>query len=76
MEILALDPDTRDPVRHELPIVFVDRHGLDRGDKGITTHNEVTRSNLSDRGSHTDPGKNFPMDWYLGLVSDAADQLA
>ncbi len=63
-------------LKHKLPIRFVERDGLDRGDKGITTHNEVTRSNLSDKGSHTDPGKNFPMDWYLGLVSNAADQLA
>lgn len=63
-------------LKHKLPIRFVDRHQLDLGNKGITTHNEVTRSNLSDRGSHTDPGKNFPMDWYLGLVSNAADQLA
>ncbi len=62
--------------RHCIPIRFVDRHQLDLGNKGITTHNEVTRSNLSDRGTHTDPGKNFPMDWYLGLVRDAADQLA
>ncbi len=58
-----------------IPIYFVPRDELDTGTRGITTHNEVTRSNLSDRGSHTDPGKNFPMDWYLGLVSDAADQL-
>lgn len=63
-------------LRHKLPIRFVDRYQLNLGNKGITTHNEVTRSNLSDRGSHTDPGKNFPMDWYLGLVSNAADQLA
>ena len=59
-----------------LPVNFVTRDGLDRGERGITTHNEVTRSNLSDRGSHTDPGPNFPMDWYLGLVSNAVDQLA
>lgn len=59
---------------YKLPIRFVTGTELDAGMKGITTHNAVTRSNLSKRGSHTDPGPNFPMDWYLGLVSNAADQ--
>ena len=58
-------------LHYDLPVRFVDRDGLDRGDKGITTHNEVTRSNLSKRGSHTDPGVNFPVDWYLGCVRNA-----
>lgn len=63
-------------IRYGLPVRFVDRDGLDRGDKGITTHNEVTRSNLSDRGSHTDPGPNFPMDWYLECVRSAFHALS
>ncbi len=61
-------------VTYKLPIRFVTHDELDAGVKGITTHYEVTMSNLSKHGSHTDPGPNFPMDWYLGLVSDAADQ--
>ena len=55
-------------IQRDIPVQFVDRHGLDSGERGITTHNEVTRSNLSESGSHTDPGANFPMDWYLDSV--------
>ncbi len=74
MLILSAILAARTCVTYKLPIEFVTRDGLDMGLKGITTHNEVTRSGLSSRGSHTDPGPNFPMDWYLGLVSNAADQ--
>jgi N-acetyl-anhydromuramyl-L-alanine amidase AmpD len=46
-----------------LPIRFVDREGLKRGDAGITTHNEVTHA--FGKSDHTDPGKHFPMDAFL-----------
>ena len=56
-------------LRRRIPIVFVDRDGLSSGLRGITTHNEVTHAFR--KSTHTDPGKNFPMDWYLEMVREA-----
>lgn len=75
MLLLSAQLTARKCKAYGIPMRFVDRHGLDAGERGITTHNEVTRSNLSERGTHTDPGKNFPMDWYLSCVRDAHAQL-
>jgi hypothetical protein len=47
----------------QIPLRFVDREGLKRGEPGITTHNEVSRA--FHKTDHTDPGKNFPMDQWL-----------
>jgi hypothetical protein len=55
--------------KYGLPIVFVDAAGLNRGDRGITTHLEATRAFKP--GGHTDPGPGFPMDLYLQWVRDA-----
>ena len=54
--------------KHGLPAVFVDAEGLKRGDKGITTHAEVTKAWR--KGTHWDPGPNFPMEWYLTAVEE------
>lgn len=52
--------------RNKLPIEFVDASGLILGHRGITTHAEVSKAfKLS---THTDPGPNFPLGWYLELV--------
>lgn len=53
-------------VRYGIPIRFVDAAGLRRGERGITTHLEVSRA--FKRSSHWDPGYNFPMDVFLGWV--------
>lgn len=53
--------------KYNVPIRFVDREGLKRGERGFTTHNEVSKA--FGRSSHWDPGPNFPMDWFLGVVS-------
>lgn len=58
--------------RHKLPAVYVDAAGLLRGERGITTHWQVTLA--FKRGSHTDPGPNFPMAHYVGLVRAALGQ--
>src|SRR5262249_1439790 len=52
--------------RHALPIAFVDAEGLVRGDRGITTHAEVSKA--FKRSNHTDPGPNWPMAAYLDSV--------
>lgn len=56
--------------RYNIPIRYVDREGLRNGVRGISTHNEVTWAWR--KSSHTDPGKNFPMEHYLDLVREAS----
>ncbi len=51
---------------YQIPPVFIDREGLKRKERGITTHNEVTWAFR--KSTHTDPGRHFPMDHYLDLV--------
>lgn len=52
--------------RHNIPVRFVDAAGLLRGEFGITTHAEVTKA--FGKSTHTDPGKYFPMEWYIQQV--------
>lgn len=58
--------------KYNIPIRFVDAAGLLRGERGITTHWEVSKAFR--RSSHTDPGPNFPMVQYLGWVSGSGGQ--
>ena len=52
--------------RHHLSIVALDAQALLRGERGITTHAEVTKAYR--RSTHTDPGPTFPMAAFLDLV--------
>lgn len=54
--------------RHGIPVEYVDREGLKRGERGITTHNEVSKAFR--RSDHWDPGPNFPMGTYLSLIRE------
>lgn len=55
--------------RHGIPVTFVDAASLQRGERGITTHHEVTKA--FKRSTHWDPGPNFPMARFLALVQAA-----
>ena len=55
--------------RWNIPVKYIDREGLKRGERGITTHNEITFAFR--KSTHTDPGKHFPMDQYLEWVNEA-----
>lgn len=55
--------------KYELPVRFVGRQGLVKGERGITTHNEV--SFAWRKTDHIDPGPHFPLEWYLGQVAEA-----
>jgi N-acetyl-anhydromuramyl-L-alanine amidase AmpD len=56
-------------VKWHIPPVFVSAGELLAKRRGITTHMQVTQA--FHRSSHTDPGGNFPLSWYLARV-DAA----
>lgn len=49
--------------RWAIPLVYVDAEGLLAGRKGVTTHHQATLA--FKKGSHIDPGQNFPIDVYL-----------
>lgn len=51
-----------------IPAVFVDQNALKRGEKGITTHYEVSKA--FKKSDHWDPGPNFPMDLYLKWINE------
>lgn len=52
--------------RHGIPIKFLDAAALKRGERGITTHAEVSKA--WKKSNHTDPGANFPMQRFLADV--------
>lgn len=68
--------------RHGIPVVFLTAEDLLVGTpKGITTHAQITLAcalakkrgqkdspYFKATGTHTDPGKHFPMEWYLDRV--------
>lgn len=51
---------------HNIPIKFIGVTGLRNGERGITTHAAVSKA--FGKSSHTDPGFNFPMEFYIALV--------
>lgn len=53
-------------LRHKLPLHHVDINGLKRGEKGFTTHNEVSQA--FKRSNHWDPGPHFPIWEYAEYV--------
>lgn len=54
----------------DIPIEFVDAENLLLGERGITTHAEITKA--FKKSTHTDPGKGFPIDIYIRMVNDYA----
>lgn len=55
--------------KYQIPQEFVDSTGLKAGRRGITTHAAV--SVAFKKSTHTDPGVNFPMAYYIDLVRQA-----
>ena len=52
--------------RYKIPVRWVSVEGLKRGERGITTHANVSLA--FKRSDHTDPGKSFPKTEYLAKV--------
>lgn len=54
-----------------IPLQWRDADALKKpGARGITGHRDVS---LAFKGTHTDPGVNFPIDHYLKLLTDLED---
>lgn len=54
--------------RHGIPIVWLQPGDLVAGKRGITSHGNVSKA--FKRGSHWDPGDNFPVEQYLAAVRE------
>jgi len=52
--------------RHAIPLRWVDADGLVAGERGLTTHDAVSKA--FKKSNHWDPGPSFPFDAYLELV--------
>ena len=50
---------------------YVDAAGLLRGERGITTHYQVTLGPGRGKTDHTDPGRGFPMSTYIEMIKEA-----
>ena len=57
----------------QIPVTYVDREGLKRGERGFTTHNEVSKA--FKKSTHWDPGHHFPMTHYLTMVFEELERL-
>lgn len=53
---------------YKIPVRWVGPAGLKIGRKGLTTHADVNAA--FQRGSHWDPGKGFPKDWFHERVGE------
>lgn len=52
--------------RYGIPAEWISDSGLKAQHKGITYHAQITR--VLKKGSHTDPGPNFPFTYFMWLV--------
>lgn len=55
--------------RHNIPARYLTDQQLADGERGITTHAQISR--VFKQSDHTDPGEGFPTQQFLGLVQRA-----
>lgn len=53
--------------RHNIPMFYVDHESLLRGERGITTHHDVSLA--WHKSTHVDPGPAFPMGAFITAVN-------
>lgn len=58
--------------RWNIPTVYLEAPALLAGQRGITTHRQVTLA--WKKGSHMDPGPSFPIGYYMARVNAYAEQ--
>ena len=54
---------------HRIPVAWLYAPDLQAGKRGITTHDAVSKA--FKRGTHWDPGRNFPIERYLAAIRRA-----
>jgi len=59
--------------KFDVPMVLLTADDLKRGKSGFVTH--ATASEAFTPGGHTDPGDGFPLDHYMRLVQQFAEQM-
>lgn len=57
-----------------VPLVYVDAAGLKRGERGVTTHNEIRLA--FGQTDHTDPGPQFPINTLLAMATATIDTIS
>jgi hypothetical protein len=62
----------RDCKKWNIPIRKITPAQAADGVKGILGHGDVTKAFPADKGTHTDPGPNFPWSDFLAMVEKAA----
>jgi len=60
-------------IRHKIPVVKLSPADLLAGKHGITGHGDCTKA--TGVGDHSDPGPNFPWDWYIERVQTYYDAM-
>lgn len=60
--------------RHDVPMFYVDHEALLNGERGITTHHDVTLA--WHKSTHVDPGPAFPMGPFIAAVNGHKPQPA
>lgn len=58
--------------KYDLPLVFLSPEDLRAGKRGFTTHANVSKA--FGQTTHTDPGADFPIGWYIDRVHEALTQ--
>lgn len=53
---------------YDIPATFLDADALKAGDRGITTHWQVTQAYSGGKG-HYDPGQGFPIETFMSMIA-------
>jgi hypothetical protein len=61
----------RDARKWGIPVRRLTPPQVDAGVKGFCGHADITKAFPEDRGTHTDPGANFPWDEFINMVKTA-----
>lgn len=67
MLTLAADVTAQYCLKYDIPVKHLSNTELKNGDRGVVGHYQVTE--VYKRSTHTDPGKNFPWEFFFERVS-------
>ena len=64
----------RDAEKWDIPVRRLTAEQVADGEKGFCEHWDVSRAFPKDKGTHWDPGKNFPWSRFLDMVRDEMEE--